>query len=223
MAEEKKNIKEAEETVEKKQTAAVDKPAEKEEDKEGIVKFSKPYTFEGVEYNEIDLSKMADLTIGDAIDAQSELDQVAQLSAMTMTEFATILAQKATGYPIEFFRFAPASVARKIRAEVLSLIADREKVEKHILKFNKPYTFEGATYTELDLNGLADLTCMNISEAENRLTREGYGILEPTKNYLYVCIIASVATGKTEDFIKGLPIGELVKLVNEVGHEDFLE
>lgn len=223
MEEEKKNIEAVEETAKKIEPAAVDKPAEKKENREGIVEFTRPYTFEGQTYTEVDLSGIENLTIGDAIEAQSKLDQITQVTAATTTEFATIIAQKATGLPIEFFKFSPIPVARKIRTTILGMLADKDGSDKHVIKFDKPYTFDGQTYTELDLNGLADLTCMNMSEAENRLVREGYGIIDPTKNYLYICIMASAATGKSEDFIKGLPIGELFKLVNEVGSDDFLE
>lgn len=205
-----------------------EKPAEvvpetASEETDSVVVLSKPYVFEGKEYNKIDLSGVANLTINDAVEAQKQLDQITQVTAATTTEFALILAQRATGYPIEFFKLAPRGVARKIRLAVLGILADKTDTSNHIMKLNKPFTYEGATYTEIDLNGLADMTCMNESEAENRLVREGYGIIEPTKNYLYCCILASMATGKSEDFFKKLPVDELIKLVNEVGSEDFLE
>ena len=38
-----------------------------------IVKFAKPYKFEGTEYTEVDLSGMDDLTIQDMIDIQKNL------------------------------------------------------------------------------------------------------------------------------------------------------
>lgn len=42
--------------------------------------------------------------------------------------------------------------------------------ENHIMRLKKPYYFEGKQYTEIDLNGVADLNSLNESAAENRLT-----------------------------------------------------
>ena len=39
-----------------------------------IVKFAKPYSFEGTEYTEVDLSGMDKLTIQDMIDIQAVVD-----------------------------------------------------------------------------------------------------------------------------------------------------
>ena len=92
---------------------------------------------------------------------------------------------------------------------------------KNVLKLNKPFTFEGMEYTEIDLSGLASLTAMNESEAENLIAREGFAILETSSNYLYICCLAGMATGKPVKFFTGLPLCELVKLRNAVNDPDF--
>ena len=91
------------------------------------------------------------------------------------------------------------------------------------MKFHEPYKFEGQEYTEIDLNGIDRLTTMNESEAEDKLIRSGFMISEPSQLFLYCCILASMATGKPEEFFTGLPIEELSKLTSEVNHPDFFE
>ena len=70
------------------------------------------------------------------------------------------------------------------------------------------------TYTEVDLNGIADLNSMNESEAENRLARAGFMVTETSFNYLFACILASMATGLPEEFFTGLPLREVLKPVS---------
>ena len=62
-----------------------------------IVKFAKPYSFEGTEYTEVDLSGMDKLTIQDMIDIQKSLaNELASLAALeATTSFAQEMATKA--------------------------------------------------------------------------------------------------------------------------------
>lgn len=84
-----------------------------------------------------------------------------------------------------------------------------------------PYAFSGKEYTEIDLSGLADVTALDESEAENRLAREGFVITENSLNYLYACFMAGKVTGLGEEFFLGLPILEGMKLKNLVSDESF--
>lgn len=207
---------------EKKEEAKVETP---KEEKEGVIALSKPYTFEGKEYNEIDLSGIANLKIKDAIDAQAELFAQREIAAAALTEtttaFARDLAVKATKYPVEFFKFIPRGISKKILGEVIRNLNVGAKTENHVMKFEKPYYFEGKEYKEIDLSNIANLTSMNESEAENRLVQAGVTITETSYNYLYACILASMATGKPEEFFIGLPIAELLKLKAAVNDPDF--
>mgnify|MGYP000789805387 FL=1 len=89
-----------------------------------LLKLNRPYVFEGKEYAEIDLAGLDKLTVQDAINAQRQLfnerEPAAMLLCETTTAFVRILAAKATGLPIEFFKLAPRSVSRRIYG--LSLI-----------------------------------------------------------------------------------------------------
>ena len=65
--------------------------------------------------------------------------------------------------------------------------------ENHVMQLEEPYHFKGQTYTEVDLNGIADLNSMNESEAENRLARAGFMVTETSFNYLFACILLGIA------------------------------
>jgi hypothetical protein len=214
--------KEVEETVTDTKT-----DTETQTEKKDILEFSKPYVFERKEYKEIDLSGIKKLTVKDAVEAQGKLFDEGEVAAMLITErttaFARKIAAKATGYPIEFFKLMPRGPWKKVQKMVVHTLSDGGESKDHVMKFKEPYQFEGKEYTQVDLNGLADMTCMNESEAENRLTRAGITITEPTYNYLYSCILASMATGLPENFFTGLPIAETLNLKTEVNSPDFFE
>lgn len=209
---------------EKKEETKIETP---KEEKEGVITLSRPYKFEGKEYTEVDLSGIKNLKIKDAIEAQKQLFSEREVAAIvtseTTTAFARAVAAKATGKPIEFFKLAPHRVSRKVVGVVQQAMNSYTEINDHVMKFEKPYEFEGKVYNEIDLSGIADITSMNESEAENKLVRAGFQIAEVTSLYLYNCIIASMATGLPEEFFTGLPFSETVKLKIAVNDPDFFE
>ena len=190
-----------------------------------IVKLDRPYVFEETEYQEIDLTGLRRLTIQDAIDAQrqlfSEQEVAAAVLCETTTAFARTMATKATGLPVEFFKLMPRGVMKRVSAAVRGFLNVDGKTEHHVRQLEKPQDYTGKVYQEIDLNGIADLNSLNESEAENRMAREGFVVTENSTNYLYACVIASMATGIPEDFFTGLPMCELLKLKNAVNDADF--
>lgn len=198
------------------------------EEREGVIVLNTPYLFEGTEYTEIDLSKLKELTIQDAVDAQRELFNEQEVAASvlceTTTAFARKLAVRATGLPIEFFQLAPRRVSKLVTVSVHAHIrADDSMTVNHVMRLNQPYQFKGKTYTEIDLNGIADLNSLHESEAENRIVRAGFMVTETTFNYLYACVLASMATGLPEEFFTGLPLEEVLKVKNAVNDAGFFE
>ena len=196
--------------------------------REGVIVLNTPYLFEGTEYTEIDLSKLKELTIQDAVDAQRELfneqEVAASLLCETTTAFARKLAVRATGLPVEFFKLAPRRVSRRVTGTVMAFIrADDSMTVNHVMKLNKPYQFKGKTYTEVDLNGIADLNSLHESEAENRIARAGFMVTDTAFNYLFACELASMATGLPEEFFTGLPLDEVLKIKNAVNDAGFFE
>jgi len=207
---------------------------EKKLDREHVVKLDPPYVFEGKEYMEVDLSGLEHLTVKDAIDAQLQLFGAEEIATTALTEtttaYARTLAVKASGKPVEFFKLMSRRLSRKVLNHVRSSALRKEKdVENHVMPLEKPYTFEDKStgtlreYTEIDLSGIADLTCMHESAAENRIVTEGFAVTNTATNYLYACVIASMGTGLPEEFFTGLPICETVKLKNAVNDSSFFE
>lgn len=206
---------------------------------ENIVKFDKPYKFEGKEYDSLDLSGMAKMTVQDLVDVQKKLSgELASLAAMeATTSFAQEMAVKATGKPVEFFKLMPRGKIKLVQTAVLNAMDSSQKAEEvkaqlksHALKFAAPYTYEGSeknelkgqTFEDIDLSGVGELNTMSESTAENRLVAAGFNPVNTGRNYLYCCIIASMGTGYPVDFFAGLPLCEAVKLRDAVD-ADFFE
>lgn len=192
-----------------------------------IVTFAKPYVFENKEYPEIDLTDLDKLTIQDAIDTQRQLfgeqEVAASILCETTTAFARNIAAKASGLPIEFFKLMPRGAMKRVLVAVRNYVnADGETVD-HVMPLGKPYTYKGKGYESIDLNGVADLNSLHESEAENRIARAGFVVTENSTNYLYACVIASMATGLPEEFFTGLPLCEVIKLKNSVNDAGFFE
>lgn len=206
---------------------------------ENIVKFDKPYKFEGKEYDSLDLSGMEKMTVQDLIDVQKNIgNEMVAMSVMEMsTAFAQEMAVKATGKPVEFFKLMPRGKIKKVQAAIIKSMDNGEKadeikkqLESHALKFAAPYTYEGSEKAELkgqtfdgvDLSGVGELNTMSESTAENRMVAGGFALVNTHRNYLYCCIIASMGTGYPVDFFAGLPLSEAVKLRDAV-NADFFE
>lgn len=86
-----------------------------------------------------------------------------------------------------------------------------------IIKFNKPYTFEGQTYTEINLAGLDDLSTTQLQQAERIFERGGGVSAMKELNIEFACIVASIATGKPLEFFNNLPAREGNKIKTAVG------
>ena len=207
------------------ETKTTQKESAQENTEKIIVKLDRPYVFEETEYQEIDLTGLRRMTIQDAIDAQRQLfgeqEVAAAVLCETTTAFARTIATKATGLPVEFFKLMPRGVMKRVSAAVRGFLNVDGKTEHHVMQLEKPQDYKGKVYQEIDLNGIADLNSLNESEAENRMAREGFVVTENSTNYLYACVIASMATGIQEDFFTGLPMCELLKLKNAVNDGDF--
>lgn len=209
------------------QAEANEEAVEAVQEERRVVDLGKPYKFENTEYTEIDLSGLDKLTVKDAINIQRQLFNEQEVAAAMLTEtttaFARAVAAKATELPIELFKLMPRGASRRVAGNVREYMNIPTNTENHVMQLAKPYHFKGKTYTEVDLNGIANLTSMNESEAENRLARAGFVVTETSFNYLFACILASMATGLPEEFFTGLPLYETLKLKNAVNDSGFFE
>lgn len=89
-----------------------------------IVTFNKPYTFEGKEYKEVDLSGIEDLTGNDLLEVDkisSAANAVALVPEMTLSYNAAIAA-RVSKQPIEFFYQLPAKDALKVKNAVMTFL-----------------------------------------------------------------------------------------------------
>ena len=100
--------------------------AEDTEPEDLVLRFAKPYKFGGVEYTEVDLSGLEDVTAGvlenvGKIVAKKNPGMNPALQEMSLT-FCTYLAQRVAKLPLEFFTGLPAKEAIKLKALVTNFL-----------------------------------------------------------------------------------------------------
>ena len=109
------------------------------------------------------------------------------------------------------------TTATEVAPDVVVLDGNGEVIEgQYVVVFNKPYTFEGTTYTKVDLSGLDNLTAADMIAANKVLDRTGSFTFLPEMSLEYACIIAGKATNLPVEFFKGLHPREAVKVKNRV-------
>lgn len=109
------------------------------------------------------------------------------------------------------------TTATEVASEVVVLDENGDVIEgQYVVVFNKPYTFEGTTYTKVDLSGLDNLTAADMIAANKVLDRTGSFTFLPEMSLEYACIIAGKATNLPIEFFKGLHPREAVKVKNRV-------
>ena len=91
-----------------------------------VVKFKKPYTFEGKEYTEVDLTALEDITAADMIATNKYMERSSAGTINVMPEisleYACVLAAKAVKLPIEFFTNLPPKEALKVKNRVMGFL-----------------------------------------------------------------------------------------------------
>lgn len=102
---------------------------EDDEDESAIIKFKKPYKFEGKEYTEIDLSPLENITGADMIRTSKRLNRtnpgINVLPEITL-EYALNIAADILQFPIEFFTGLPGRYAMAVKNRVSSFIFGAE-------------------------------------------------------------------------------------------------
>ena len=99
--------------------------SEEELNEDGIdryVTFSKPYIFEDDKYDGIDMSCLDNLTTQDLGDIEKKFYKlgVVSFNPENTATYAKLVAQKATGLPIEFFDQLPIKEMLKIKNRVVN-------------------------------------------------------------------------------------------------------
>ena len=78
------------------------------------------------------------------------------------------------------------------------------------MKFSRPYTFEGSTYREIDLDQMDSLSAQDMVAAEKYLFKSGIISPLPDMTVEYICFIAS------KEFFKGLQPKDMNRVKNKV-------
>lgn len=86
------------------------------------------------------------------------------------------------------------------------------KGNEYLIKFNKPFTFEGQEYKEIDLSGIESLTVRDLEKADKMFISTGQVAMMNEMSTGYVCIIASMVAHKPVEFFEGLPAKEGIKV-----------
>lgn len=89
---------------------------------------------------------------------------------------------------------------------------------KYLVKFRKPYQFEGQEYMEIDLSGLESLTTQDLVEADKVFVQTGNVAAMNEMSVGYSCIVAAKATGKPIEFFSRMPAKDGIEIKNMVAH-----
>lgn len=104
--------------------------ADNEDDDENylIVKFNKPYDFEGQRYDGVDLSGLEDIKGRELTALEKAFGKAGIVTTMpeTTATYAKLAATKATGLPAEFFEDLPGKEVRKIKTAVTRFFYDED-------------------------------------------------------------------------------------------------
>lgn len=89
-----------------------------------IIRLKKPYTFEGKEYTEVDISKLDEWTAADVDKARRTFEKMQGVDAQAAaapevdSRYCRLVASMASDLPLEFFNEMPARDCRMIDAAV---------------------------------------------------------------------------------------------------------
>ncbi len=86
------------------------------------IKFSKPYIFEEDTYTGIDISSLEELTTQDLIEIEKKFYKLGVISfnPENTVAYTKVVAQRATGMPIEFFEQLPVKEMLKIKNHIVN-------------------------------------------------------------------------------------------------------
>lgn len=91
-----------------------------------------------------------------------------------------------------------------------------ESNKKGIVKFSKPFSFDGESFTQVDVSGIENLTGQDLDDAENMLLRVNKPSMLPEMSMTYLFFLASKATGKPQEFFFQLPAQDSLKVKRTV-------
>lgn len=90
------------------------------------------------------------------------------------------------------------------------------KDSKNIVKFAKPYTFEGKEIQTVDLSNIENLTAEDLFEATKLFSTDDYINPRPESDPKFCCIVAAMASKTPKEFFSTLSFRDAVKVRNAV-------
>lgn len=102
--------------------------------------------------------------------------------------------------------------------KVIKIDNIKNKENKYLIKFNRPYKFEGTDYNEVDLSGIEKLSTKDLAEADKTFLGTGQLAIMNEMSTGYVCILASIIAKKPIEFFEGLPAKEGIKVKAIIGN-----
>jgi len=91
-----------------------------------------------------------------------------------------------------------------------------EEQNTYVLRFSKPYTFEGETFTEVDLTEIENITAADMIAAQKVMSKGGTVEMLPEMSLQYACVIAARVSKRPIEFFTSLPARDAIKLKNIV-------
>ena len=93
-----------------------------------------------------------------------------------------------------------------------------DQEESLILKFRRPYQFEGQEYTELDLSGLENVTAGTLENIGKIMAKKSPGLNPATieMEMGYCELLAARVTGKPLEFFQRLPGRDAIALKSKI-------
>ncbi len=85
-----------------------------------------------------------------------------------------------------------------------------------LIKFNKAYSFEGQTYTEIDLSNLENISTKDLIAVDKLYYATGNMAPSSEMSLAYSCIVASKVASKSLEFFNQLPAKEGIKVKSVV-------
>lgn len=85
-----------------------------------------------------------------------------------------------------------------------------------LITFNKPVSFEGKEYKEVDLSGLERLSTADLVDADKQFNSTGQFSVMNEMTVGYSCILAAKGSNHPVEFFLTLPAKEGIKVKNAV-------
>jgi hypothetical protein len=101
----------------------------------------------------------------------------------------------------------------EIAAEGTEVEAEENEL---IVKFKKPFTYEGETYTQIDLTGIESMTGAQLCSAQRMYSKSKSVSLTPELDPNYAAIIGHIVVKLPIEFFYALPAKELAKVKRAV-------